>query len=187
MTPVTLLIRPLMTEEEAVRWATPEELACVATFGTEQRRREFLSWRAVVREALGNDVMIAYNELGAPVLCGRAEHLSVSHAGDCVVVALADRPIGVDIERMDRNFERVKGKYLTANELAISCDSRFLAVAWCAKEAVYKRYGIRELTFEEVQLTNFTGDRIMACVRGGDPMELIVQYLDTEFVLVYCL
>ena len=66
MTLPALYIRPLMEESEAAAWATSEELCQAATFPLEQRRREFLTWRAVVREVLGREVRIAYNELGAP-------------------------------------------------------------------------------------------------------------------------
>ena len=95
MSDVTLLVRSLMTEAEAAPWVTPEELSYAATFGTDERRREFLSWRAVVRQELRRDVQIAYNELGAPILVGRAEQISVSHAKDLLVVALSTNRVGV--------------------------------------------------------------------------------------------
>ena len=112
MSDVTLLVRSLMTESEVAPWVTPEELSYVATFGNDERRREFLSWRAVVRQALGREVQIAYNELGAPILVGRAEHISVSHTRDLLVVALSKDRVGVDIERLDRGYQRILAKYL---------------------------------------------------------------------------
>ena len=59
---------PPLTAEESARWTTSEERAAAAGFVSERRRAEFLTWRAVVRRELGDDVGIAYDALGAPVL-----------------------------------------------------------------------------------------------------------------------
>ena len=42
MSDVTLLVRSMLTEAEVAPWVTPEELSYAATFGTDERRREFL-------------------------------------------------------------------------------------------------------------------------------------------------
>ena len=70
---------PPLTAEESARWTTSEERAAAAGFVSERRRAEFLTWRAVVRRELGDDVGIAYDALGAPVLTNRAVHISVAH------------------------------------------------------------------------------------------------------------
>ena len=72
---------PPLTAEESARWTTSEERAAAAGFVSERRRAEFLTWRAVVRRELGDDVGIAYDALGAPVLTNRAVHISVAHCG----------------------------------------------------------------------------------------------------------
>lgn len=185
MSDVTLLVRSLMTETEVAPWVTPEELSYTATFGNDERRREFLSWRAVVRQTLGREVQIAYNELGAPILVGRAEHISVSHTRDLLVVALSKDRVGVDIERLDRRYQRILSKYLTAEEQQISTDPRFPAAAWCAKEAIYKWAGIRGLSFEEVRVLNFDGAHLTASVRGGEPVTLSISYPDEEHIMAY--
>ena len=57
-----LFIEPPMTEAEAAARVTPGERAAAQEFLRERRRREFLTWRAVVRRELGDDVPIAYDE-----------------------------------------------------------------------------------------------------------------------------
>lgn len=185
MSDVTLLVRSLMTESEVAPWVTPEELSYAATFGSDERRREFLSWRAVVRQALGREVQIAYNELGAPMLVGRAEHISVSHTRDLLVVALSKDRVGVDIERLDRGYRRILAKYLTAEEQQLSADPRFPAAAWCAKEAIYKWAGIEGLRFDEVEICSFTANRLTARIRGGEAVELTIGYPDKEHIIAY--
>lgn len=185
MSDSALYIRALMHEEEAAHWATPEELRQVACFPLEQRRREYLTWRAVVREVLGREVEIAYNALGAPYLPARTEHISVSHAGERVAVRISDRRVAVDIERTDRSFHRILHKYLTPDEQALSDDPLFPAVAWCAKEALYKWAGVRDLTFEQVRIRSYEGERLTAQIREGEPLELTVRHLEEGYVLVY--
>ena len=180
-----LLMRSLMTEQEAAAWVTEEELQCAASFGVEQRRREFLTWRAMLRQALGRTLKIAYNASGAPVLPDHEAYISVSHAADRVVVALSSRPTGVDIERMNRRYDRILHKYLTPAEQRLSTDVRFHAAAWCAKETAYKWAGIRELSFEEVCLLDYDSERIRLQIRGGEPVTLRVEQLDEEYIMTY--
>ena len=47
------LIEPIASEEQLRECATEEDLAVVTLFSAEQRRREVLAWRAVVRRELG--------------------------------------------------------------------------------------------------------------------------------------
>lgn len=185
MSDFKLLVRRLMSEAEAARWVTEEELKMASSFASERRRREYLTWRAVLRQQLGGDLKIAYNEVGAPILPDREEYISVSHARDRVVVMLSDKRVGVDIERLDRRFGRILSKYLTPREQALSSDNRFHAAAWCAKEAIYKWAGIEGLSFEEVEICSFTANRLTARIRGGEEVELKIEYPDEEHILVY--
>lgn len=179
------IVTQLMTVEEAAAWCRAEELQRAASFGTERRRREYLTWRAVVRQALGGDIEIAYNEVGAPVLVGREEYLSVSHGVDRVAVLIADHPCAVDLEGWERNFEAVKRRYLTPEEEALSTDPHFLAVAWCAKEALYKLSGEHALSLlDDLHLCAYEGEQLVGRIKGGEPVRLMVR-CEADFLVVY--
>lgn len=181
-----LWVEPLMSDEESAVWTTDEERRTAASFGSEQRRREWLTWRAVVRRELGCEVAFAYNEQGAPRVVGEALHLSVSHARDRVAVLLSQGPCGVDLERTDRRFERVKAKYLTPEEELLSSDPRFLAVAWCAKEALYKYAGEEGLSFtEDLRILAFSGEELTAQIKDGEPLQLTIRYPEEGYVVAY--
>ncbi len=142
----SLVVEPLPDAAAAASWTTAEERAAAAAFGSEQRLREYLGWRAVVRRRLGRATAIGYDAVGAPVVENRpGVRIAVSHCRGHVVVGFADGPCGVDIERRDRNFGRIAARYLTEAERALSDDEAWLGVAWCAKEALYKAAGRREL------------------------------------------
>lgn len=180
-----LLLHALMRDEETEAWTTEEERATAALFGSVRRRQEYLTWRAVLRQTLGVELKIAYNESGAPILPDRAEYISVSHSGDRVAVAISHRPTAIDLERLDRRFGRILSKYLTPQEQTISSENRFHAAAWCAKETAYKWAGIRDLAFEEVEILGYDNDRITLRVRECDSLCLAVEQLDEEYIMTY--
>ena len=63
-----IVIERIATEEALRATATAADLAVVEQYGSASRRCESLAWRAVVREELGAEVAIAYDEYGAPVV-----------------------------------------------------------------------------------------------------------------------
>ena len=129
---------PPLTAEESARWTTSEERAAAAGFVSGRRRAEFLTWRAVVRRELGDDVGIAYDALGAPVLTNRAVHISVAHCAGRIAVCASPERCAVDIEPATRDFRRAASRYLTPEEEALSDDPLLPGIVWCAKETLYK-------------------------------------------------
>lgn len=168
-----LAVIPLLTVGEAAPHVTAEEFAEAASFGSEHRRRERLTWRAAARRMLGGELRIAYDAVGAPVALGRPERLSVSHAAERAAVLVADRPCAVDLERCDRNFSRVLSRCLTPSEQQLSADPLFPAAAWCTKECLYKYGQDRSLALrEELRIEGFErigGDEVFGAEPCGEP------------------
>ena len=133
-----LLIERPLTEEQLLALSGEAERRVVASFSKAERRREALMWRYIVHRELGADVRIDYNENGAPQLVNREEYIGVSHSADFVAVVISPSRCAVDIERLDRNFDRVAERYVRPEERALSSDERLPAVLWCAKECLYK-------------------------------------------------
>ena len=140
-----LYIEPPQTEEETSAWTTDEEVAQAAAFRSERRRREFLTWRAIVRREMGRHTRITYDELGAPSLPDGEAYVAVSHCSGRVAVCLSPNRCAVDIERADRDFSRAAERFLTPDEAALSSDPRWPGLVWCAKETLYKYAGQRNL------------------------------------------
>ena len=184
-----LWIEPPMSAEEAARWTTSEERTQAAAFASERRRAEFLSWRAVVRRELGADVRIAYDSLGAPVVTDLPVHISVSHcAGRIAVCASPDR-CAVDIEPETRNFSRAVSRYLTPEEKSLSGDPFWTGIVWCAKEALYKYSGRRELDFRRdlrVEQVDLAAGMLTGRIENGEPVGLSVRRED-GYIVVYIL
>jgi phosphopantetheinyl transferase len=139
-----LLIAPVGDIEELEREATEQELLSLEGITSPQRRAERLSWRAVLRSAEAEGIIIEYDQQGAPIIKNsQYKHISVSHCRDCVAVLLSARECGVDIECRDRRFSAIAERYLTEEEHLVASKANFdrqtfLALAWSAKEALYK-------------------------------------------------
>lgn len=182
----TLLTTPPLTAEEIAPWVTADETAYAASCGSERRRAEFLTWRALVRRNLGADVRIGYNEVGAPVLLNRAEHISVSHCTGRIAVCLSSEPCAVDVEPQSRDFSRAVGRYMTSAERALSDDPLWPGIVWCAKEALYKYAGRRNLRFTtdlRVCEAGLAAGTLRGRIENGEPVGLSVS-LDEGFILV---
>ena len=140
---------------------TASDVVSASRFQNDRRRREHLAWRRVVRSELGRGVVIDYNEVGAPVVDTPNAHISVAHGGESVAVAIANEPVGVDIEALDRNYERVKSRFMSPAEEALSEMEEWPAVVWTAKEAIYKLYGKREVDLtEDIRIMAFDAERM---------------------------
>ena len=159
-----LLVAPVGELEELEREATEQELLSIEGITSPQRRAERLSWRRALRKGVGEGpdegpdeeasegvsevpsgaVVIEYDQHGAPIIKNsQYKHISVSHCRDCVAVLLTMSPCGVDIECRDRRFSAIAERYLTEEEYLVASKANFdrqtfLALAWSAKEALYK-------------------------------------------------
>ena len=182
-----LFVESPLSEAELLALSGEAECRMVAEFGTERRRREALMWRYIVRRELGADTEISYDEYGAPQVLNREEYIAVSHSDDLVAVMISHERCAVDVERLDRNFERVAARYLRPEERALSEDVRLPAVVWSAKETLYKYAGKRGLDFlRDVRIldVDFEGEALLGQV--GEEMPVRMQFeFHLDNVVVY--
>lgn len=167
-----LLLSAPLSDAELAPWVTPEEVAAAAVFAP-ARRREWLSWRALVRRTLKSDSLtFSYNDIGAPLIQGAPLFLSVSHCAGSIAVAFSESPCAVDVETLDRDFGRVASRYMTPAERALSADPHWPALVWCAKECLCKfaaRRGLDLLADLRVEAVDFAARTLSARVLGAEP------------------
>jgi 4'-phosphopantetheinyl transferase len=107
-------------------------------------RLSHLSSRCLLKE-LG--LKIEKNKQGKPFLANHSQHISLSHNHLYSILALHNRPVGIDVEEISPRFMRLKKKFVDQNGLihaeSLAPDQQvlFFAYYWAAKEAVYKIKG----------------------------------------------
>lgn len=155
---------------------TAADIASASRFQNDSRRREHLAWRRIVRNQLGRSVMIDYNSVGAPIVDTPNTYISVAHGGESVAVAIADEPVGVDIESLDRNFNRIQSRYMTNTEIALSDSKEWAARVWAAKEAIYKLYGKREVDLtKDIRITGLDSESMTLMAEVRDTKGIVVE------------
>ena len=108
---------------------------------------------------------------GKPHLPGGEVHFSLSHAADAAVCAVADQPVGVDVERARSVSRSLRRRLLSPVEVDRPDDR--LLWTWVAKESYLKLTGegiARPMTgfsAREGQIADAAGRRL-ACVRTVD-------------------
>lgn len=119
------------------------------------QRVEWLACRVALQQLIEKSRQVYAglfkDEYGKPHLIGLPGHISISHTnGWATAVWHPTRPVGIDIEPLRTQFERVVPRVLSEAEITHAAGNLHrLATYWCAKEALYKLYGKRQLTFRE--------------------------------------
>jgi 4'-phosphopantetheinyl transferase len=99
---------------------------------------------------------ISYTATGKPFLRDGSYHISLTHTNDMVAV-IADREsaTGIDIEQIKSRIHSIASKFMSDEEMKnirAGWETEQLHVYWCAKEALYKLNGEKELIFKEALL-----------------------------------
>ena len=117
-----------------------------------RRRLEWLAGKYLVQLMVNSAYRVVKDEFGKPHLDGSDLHLSISHSSEWAVAIISPNAVGVDIQEVTPRLDRIAWRVMNDNKLQqLDPVHRLdhLHVYWCAKEALYKAYGWRELDFRK--------------------------------------
>jgi 4'-phosphopantetheinyl transferase len=172
-----------------------DEKAFVEKISNGKRHLHWLGTRVLLRKMLRTEEYIncQVDEHGKPYLVSLPYHISLSHSFDYAAVMISKKSaVGIDIEQVKEKVERIASRFLSPEELAfINNDRRIphLYACWCAKEAVYKCYGQKEVSFmDDISLTPFdyadTGQLNAILSKDAIKMKYTVGYLQYEDYMI---
>lgn len=96
----------------------------------------------ILNKKLAQPFEILKTENGKPYIEGNPLHFSISHSGDRSLIAISDKPVGVDIEIFRDKLRKSVIELFSAREQAeIACERDFL-IHWTSREAYVKLYGL---------------------------------------------
>lgn len=130
-----------------------EEHSFLQKLSSSKRYLHWLGTRVLLRKMLNTEEYIdcRADEHGKPYLTTIPYHISFSHSFDYAAVMISkNKPVGIDIEKIEQKVERIARKFMRPEELDfIQPKDKIgqLYACWCAKEAVYKCYGRKEVSF----------------------------------------
>ncbi len=135
---------------------TADERARGDRYRAARVREQFVTCRGLLRRVLGGylgvpagDVPIAYTGAGKPMLAGGAFEFNLAHTDGVALIAVAGRPVGVDVERVrdvanagglvDRFFSAAERDDYRRLPEGVKREAFFRG--WTCKEAVIKAAG----------------------------------------------
>ena len=125
------------------------------SFTNLNKRLEWLAGRLLIR-ALLHSMNLPFNgivkdQFGKPFLKNLPHHISLSHSYPYVAVIIDhDKTVGIDLEQPKEKLLKIAPRILAYDELADAGeDITKHCVYWCAKEALIKVYGKKDLTLAE--------------------------------------
>ncbi len=139
-------------DESSLRREVPEE-AVSETLIHPLKRLEFLAGRALVKALLAEWGLpfqgLTKDSYGKPFLTGVNLHMSLSHSYPFVAAILhRKKNVGIDLEQPKDKLLRIAPRVLAPAELAdAGTDVIKHCIYWCAKEALIKVYGRKDLVF----------------------------------------
>lgn len=171
-------------------------LESITAIKSSSRRKEKIAARLLLQFLLDANVSLLYDKYGGPVLSESRFNCSISHTHDQVVVMLdKKRRIGVDVEHLNGRALRLYSKFMSESEIAQMETDRMkhACIVWSAKEAMYKWYGKKQVSFKEnlkvpiAQLDN-SGKITSYFRKEEESIDLELTYFKVgEFIYTYCL
>lgn len=167
----------------------------ILSIKNEVLRRQKMAGRVLLKTVLGETGKLEYNEHGKPLLKSHEFDISFSHCKDRVALMLSNKTAGIDIQDIGPKIRRIVHKFMNIPELNSLKEENYETHAtlyWCAKEALYKAYGERQLIFtdniiiEPFSFENAKGNFKGTIKRSGSERNFILNYkIIDSFALVY--
>jgi len=171
-----------------------QEKILYANLKREKRKIEWLAARVLLKELI-NETHIDYDEWDKPFLKNKSWHISISHSGSYVAVIInLNTAVGIDIQLITKKITLVANKFMNETELDTLTTINYaeqLHVFWCAKEALYKLYGKKELSFKaDILIAPFeyksSGEIVGTLITPINKLTIPLRYQKlNNYILVY--
>jgi 4'-phosphopantetheinyl transferase len=117
-----------------------------------RRRLESLAGKYLVQLMVDFKLKVVKDEFGKPYLANSDAHISITHSSNFAAAIISPNPVGIDIQDVTPRLDRIAWRVMNENKLQqLDKTHRLdhLHTYWCAKEALYKAYGWRDLDFRK--------------------------------------
>lgn len=170
------------SEEELksqLEWMKPEE------FRNANRSIQWLASRVLMQEMLAHlniqTAVLSKDLNGKPSINIPGLHVSISHNPKYTAVAIAEVPVGVDVELIHPRIERVKDKFMNPHDYRIlenESDIAGMHLIWSAKEAMFKYHPMGELDFRSHLYLEKIGEGVLqgTIQKENEKHALLVPY-----------
>jgi phosphopantetheinyl transferase len=150
-----------------------------------ERNAQWLAARYLLHVVIDQPEILKDNHQ-KPYLANDLRYISISHSFEVAAIMVADKPCGIDIEKDLPRLQRIATKFILPEDLPrLRSGPNYndhLYTIWCAKEAMFKAYGLGSVNFKN----HLTLD--LEAIMRGDPSfngALINESVSLQFKLNY--
>jgi 4'-phosphopantetheinyl transferase EntD len=149
-----IAVVPLQEDSESLlsRLSFKEKYVPIIERMIENRKREWLTIRVLLKELLGQEKEILYNSIGKPYLSDNSHHISISHTkGYAALIINKENEVAIDIEKIAAKVENVRKRFVNEEEeksLSQTNERIHLLLYWSAKESLFKRLSVENVDFK---------------------------------------
>ena len=151
----SIVVVPIQEDSESLlsRLSFKERYLPMIERMAENRKREWLTIRVLLKELLGEEKEILYNSLGKPYLSDNSFHISISHTkGYAALIINKENEVAIDIEKISQRVQNIRKRFVNDEEektLPQSNEVIHLLLLWSAKESLFKLLGIENVDFKQ--------------------------------------
>ncbi|HAY89493.1 MAG TPA: hypothetical protein DCY51_08640 [Bacteroidetes bacterium] len=113
--------------------------------------RHNLAARVLAHQVSPDFAPLEKDEYGKPYFDSEDHKISITHAGEYAgFIQTEKRECGIDMEEITERVRRIQSKFMREDEEPFLAEGLpGLFAVWCAKEAMYKHYGLKALDFKQ--------------------------------------
>lgn len=137
----------------------------------------------ILKDLLGFSPQLLRTENGKPYIDGNPLYFSLSHSGKQGVIAVCDKPVGVDLELFKNKSHSLMISGFPEEEQAEISDERQFLMHWTAREAFIKMKGTT--LAKSLKSTSYTGGKIY--FEGAEQACAIYQHFTEHGVVTVCI
>lgn len=150
----------------------------------EYRKLEWLATRFVQRQVIKDTIL--KDEYGKPSLERKGGYISIAHCRNfAAVIYSKEAKVGLDIEPINEKVLKIANKFLSEEEQTLlegeMSVTNYIA-AWCVKEAVYKWFGKKNLSFKQnirIESLSVENQKALVAFSKEDMHENLALSIDT--------
>ena len=126
-------------------------LARLEKMKSESHQKGFLAVRMLLQHVGHSDLDLYYDAFGKPHLNGE-KHISISHSHEFSAMAISDKKIGIDLEKLKDKTLKIAPRYMDISQLEeLSEEEKIVkaTIVWGIKETIFKIKNESGISFPE--------------------------------------
>ncbi len=164
----------------------------IAGLAIDKLSKHNLAARTLANEVCPGFELLEKDEYGKPYFESAVHNISITHAGEYAGFMLKeDSECGIDMEHITSRIKKLGPKFIREDERHFSqLGLEGMYMVWCAKEALYKYYGLKALDFkkhirvEEIETIDSSGSLVGHINKGKYSKSIKMQYQFIEDYLI---